>query len=63
MKMKKVIVPAYKYDEESSTVVDRYICFKCSELVREEKRLVESKRMYKRNSIIYYTSCSKCKRR
>ena len=63
MKMKKVIVPAYKYDEESSTVVDRYICSKCSELVKEEKRLVEGKRMYKRNSIIYYTSCSECKSR
>ena len=61
MNMKKVIVPAYKYDEESSTVVDRYICSKCSELVKEEKRLVEGKRMYKRNSIIYYTSCSECK--
>ena len=61
MKMKKVIVPAYKYDEESNTVVDRYICSKCSDLVREEKRLVESKRMNKRNSIIYYTSCSECK--
>lgn len=27
--MRKIIVPAYKYDEESSTVIDRYICSKC----------------------------------
>lgn len=59
--MKKVIVPSYKYDEESNAVVDRYICSKCSKLIKEEKRLVESKRMYKRNSIIYYINCYKCK--
>lgn len=59
--MKKIIIPAYKYDDESNTLVDRYICSKCSELVREEKRTVEGKRMCKRNSIIYYTKCFNCK--
>ncbi|CAM2079712.1 MAG: hypothetical protein NSGCLCUN01_03940 [uncultured Clostridium sp.] len=61
MKMKKVIVPAYKYNKAGNTVVDRYICSKCSELVNEEKRLVEGKRKHKRNSIIYYTICTECK--
>lgn len=59
--MKKIIVPAYKYDEESNTVVDRYICSKCSELVKEEIREVEVKRKTKRNSVIYYINCPKCK--
>jgi len=58
--MKKVIVPAYKYDEESKTLVDRYVCFKCSKLVKEEKRVVECRSKSKRNSVIYYVICSKC---
>ena len=61
--MRKIIVPAYKYNKAENTVVDRYICSKCSELVKEEKRLVEGKRIHKRNSIIYYTICSECKSR
>lgn len=59
--MRKIIVPAYKYNKAENIVVDRYICSKCSELVKEEKRLVEGKRMHKRNSIIYYTICTECK--
>lgn len=27
--MRRAIIPAYKYDEESKTIVDRYICSKC----------------------------------
>lgn len=61
--MKKIIVPAYKYDEERNTVVDRYICYKCSKVVKEEERRVKSKSKLKRSSIIYYINCSKCKRR
>ena len=59
--MKKVIVPAYKYDEESKTLIDRYVCLKCSKLVKEERRKVETKRVYKRTSFIYYIICPKCK--
>lgn len=59
--MRKIIVAAYKYDEESKTVMDRYICSKCFELVKEEKREVEGKRIYKRSSFIYYIICPKCK--
>lgn len=58
--MRKIIVPAYKYDEESKTVMDRYICSKCFELVKEEVRKIEGKRIYKRNSFVYYIICSKC---
>lgn len=59
--MRKIIVPAYKYDEESKTVMDRYICSKCFELVKEEVRKIEGKRTYKRSSFIYYIICHKCK--
>ena len=58
--MRKIIVPAYKYDEESSTVVDRYTCYKCLKIVKEERRKV-GKRKGRRNSVIYYIICSKCK--
>ncbi|MDI9218128.1 hypothetical protein [Clostridium tertium] len=58
--MKKIAVPAYKYDEKENTVSDRYICSKCSKVIKEERRVVEGKRKTKRNSIIYYILCSKC---
>ncbi|MCR1952902.1 hypothetical protein NSA50_18020 [Clostridium sp. DSM 100503] len=57
--MRKVIVPAYNYDEENNTVVDRYICSECLEIVKEEKRIVR-KRKGRKNSVLYYVICSKC---
>ncbi|MBS6504295.1 MAG: hypothetical protein KH415_22290 [Clostridium sp.] len=48
----KIIIPAYKYDEKENTVSDRYICSKCSKVMKEERRVLEGKRKSKRNSII-----------
>lgn len=59
--MRRIIVPAYKYDEESNTVLDRYVCSKCFKIVKEERRAVVGNRKGKRNSVIYYMICSKCK--
>lgn len=59
--MKKIIVPPYNYDEESNTVEDKYICSKCSKLVKEKRRVITGKTKTKRNSLIYYTICFKCK--
>lgn len=59
--MRKVIVPAYKYDGIRKIVVDRYICSECSKVVKEEERRVESKSKLKRSSFVYYIICLKCK--
>ncbi len=59
--MRKVIVPAYKFNEENNTLVDRYICPICFRLVKEERRVVRVKRKAKTKSFIYYIVCPKCK--
>lgn len=58
--MRKVIVPAYKFNEENNTLVDRYICPRCFGLVKEERRVVRVKRKAKTKSFIYYIVCPKC---
>lgn len=45
--MRKVIVTAYKYNEESSTLVDRYICIRYFKIIKEEIRRVVGKRNIK----------------
>ena len=58
--MRKVIVPSYKYDKKSNTVVDRYICHKCFDVIKEERREAKGKKL-RRYSLVYYSTCLKCK--
>ncbi len=62
--MQKIMIPPYKYDKESETVIDRYICPKCYIVIKEVKRDVRcAKIKVRRSSFIYYSICSKCKKK
>ena len=60
--MRKVMIPQYKYNEELKTVIDRYVCSKCYKVIKEESRKVKGRKL-SRSSFIYYSICSKCKKK
>ena len=58
--MRKVTIPAYKYNKEENTVVDIYICSICYDLIKEVTREAKG-RALSRYSLVYFSTCSNCK--